>query len=139
MKILKLLVFRYKELVMYGIVGTMTTVINIAAFSFCRHSLRMRLVFANVAAWIIAFIFAFVANKLFVFESKSWDVTITIKELIGFLMARLATLFLDTLLMWVCVEVLIFHDVYSKIFINVFVIASNYLVSKFVVFKRIRD
>ena len=84
----------------------------------------------------MAFIFAFITNKLFVFESKSWEAQIAMKEFGGFLSARLATGILDTVLMWLFVSIISLDDTLSKIIINILVIIINYIASKFFIFKK---
>lgn len=133
-ELIKGLFIKHKELVMYGIVGLTTTVINIVIFYICRKT-GMALVQSNVLAWTIAFIFAFIANKLWVFESKEWTGQKAIKEMLGFLIARLATLFLDSFLMWLFVDTFMLNDLLSKIVVNAIVIVVNYLVSKLLIFK----
>ena len=58
---------------------------------------------ANVIAWVIAVAFAYVTNKLWVFESKSWARSVWIPECIGFVSARLATGLLDMGLMYLMI------------------------------------
>ena len=46
---------------------------------------------ANLIAWIVAVAFAFVTNKIWVFESKSWKPAVALKEFWLFVVARLLT------------------------------------------------
>ena len=132
---IKRLIIRYKEIIMYGIFGAGATLINIVAFYLLHTVAGMALVPANIIAWVLAFIFAFVTNKLWVFESKSWAGEIVLKEFLGFFAARLFTLVLDTALMWLLVEKLHWNDLLSKVIVNVIVIVVNYVASKLWIFK----
>ena len=132
---LKTLYIRYKEMILYGVFGAGATVINIVVFMLLHGSFGVKLLVANVIAWIAAFLFAFITNKLLVFESKSWKGSAAIKEMFGFLVARLGTLVLDSALMVAFVEGLHFNSTFSKVFVNVVVIIVNYLASKFLIFK----
>ena len=127
---------KYKEIFFYGIFGVGATVINIASYQVFAKICGIPYLVANVLAWILAFIFAFITNKLFVFESKSWGRSVAMKEFLGFLSARLATGILDTALMWVFVSVIRIDDTLSKVIINLLVIVINYIASKFFIFKR---
>lgn len=129
----KEILIKYKELIMYGIFGVGATVINIVVFFLCRK-VGLALVPANSFAWVVAFIFAFITNKLWVFESKEWKGQTAVKEMLGFLTARLTTLFLDIFLMWLLVDMLAINDILSKIVVNIVVIAVNYVASKFLIF-----
>ena len=134
---IKNLWFKYKELFFYGVFGVGATVINIVSYRVLANTFGKKyFLIANIIAWILAFIFAFITNKLFVFESKSWEAQIAIKEFVGFLSARLATGILDTVLMWLFVSVISLDDTLSKIIINILVIIINYVASKFFIFKK---
>ena len=127
---------KYKEIFFYGVFGVGATVINIASYQVFAKILGIPYLVANIFAWILAFIFAFITNKLFVFESKSWSKSVAIKEFSGFLSARLATGVLDTVLMWLFVSVIRMDDTLSKVIINILVIVINYIASKFFIFKK---
>ena len=134
---IKNLWFKYKELFFYGVFGVGATVINIVSYRVLANTFGKKyFLIANIIAWILAFIFAFITNKLFVFESRSWETQIAMKEFVGFLSARLATGILDTVLMWLFVSVISLDDTLSKIIINILVIIINYVASKFFIFKK---
>ena len=134
---IKNLWFKYKELFFYGVFGVGATVINIVSYRVLANTFGKKyFLIANIIAWILAFIFAFITNKLFVFESRSWETQIAMKEFVGFLSARLATGILDTVLMWFFVSIISLDDTLSKIIINILVIIINYIASKFFIFKK---
>ena len=134
---IKNLWLRYKELFFYAVFGVGATVINIVSYRVLANTFGKKyFLIANIIAWILAFIFAFITNKLFVFESKSWEAQTAMKEFVGFLSARLATGILDTVLMWLFVSVISLDDTLSKIIINILVIIINYIASKFFIFKK---
>lgn len=134
---IKNLWLRYKELFFYAVFGVGATVINIVSYRVLANTFGKKyFLIANIIAWILAFIFAFITNKLFVFESKSWEAQIAMKEFVGFLSARLATGILDTVLMWLFVSVISLDDTLSKVIINILVIIINYIASKFFIFKK---
>lgn len=124
------------ETISYVIFGVLTTVINIAVCGICYDKLHWNVVIANSFAWLIAVIFAFITNKLFVFKSKSFEAAIFWRELITFLLARLLSLGVDDLGMWLLVDVL-FSNVYvAKVIMNVIVVIINYVLSKLIIFKK---
>lgn len=127
--------FKYKEIILYVIFGGCTTIINILSFFVLDDILKCNMIFSNVIAWILAFLFAFVTNKLFVFESVSNTVGQTVKEFRDFFLARFATLFIDTFLMWILVDIVKFNSMITKIAVNIIVIVLNYIASKLWVFK----
>ena len=81
---------KIKELVLYVVFGVLTTVVNLIAVGIFKKFIPFLI--ANIIAWVVAVAFAYVTNKLFVFESKSWKKDIVIKEVASFTGARLLTL-----------------------------------------------
>lgn len=64
-----------RETVSYVVFGVLTTVVNIVVYQLCYTALPLgdvaRNAVSNTAAFILALIFAYVVNKLFVFQSKT--------------------------------------------------------------------
>lgn len=133
-----------KEVVSYLFFGVMTTVVNFVIFGLCNG--RMNVLVANAIAWVGAVIFAFVTNKLFVFDSKSWKGSVLLKEIPTFAGARLLTLGLEELGLLVMIEWLhldkvltlpfISGEMIIKIIISVVVVVLNYVFSKILIFKK---
>ena len=88
---------------------------------------------SEVIPWFLSVLFAYVTNKLYVFESSSKEF---IKEIVAFFSSRLATGILDMFLMWLFVTVASLNDVVVKIFVNILVIIMNYIFSKLFVFRK---
>ena len=92
----------------------------------------------NAIAWLVSVLFSFVTNKLFVFESSSWKLKTVFKELIPFLGARVLTLIVFEELVYILLVNLFgvkYHLIY-KLLIAVFVVLTNYIASKLVVFRK---
>lgn len=127
---------KYRSLISYGIFGVLTTAINIAVYALCYQKLGISNVISNIVAWIVAVLFAFVTNKLWVFESKSMELIVLVKEAVSFFGCRLATGVLDLAIMYVTVDRLALNSTLMKCISNVIVIVVNYVASKFVIFKQ---
>ncbi len=136
MEIIKKIWDRYKELILYVFFGGCTTLINIVVYFACRQWFSMTVVSADVAAWFLAVVFAYVTNKLFVFESKSWRAKLVVKEVVEFFTARLLSLGVDVAMLYVTVEVLGWWELPMKIVANVVVIVINYIFSKWIIFRK---
>ena len=133
---MKALLEKYRGLILYVVFGVLTTAINIAVYALCYRVLRLPNVPSNVIAWILAVLFAFVTNKLYVFESKSLERGTVMRELLSFVGARLATGLLDLAVMFVGVDLLHGPDLVFKVGSNVLVIILNYVLSKLIVFRK---
>ena len=121
---------------MYGIVGCLATAINIGVYLLCYKVLSIPNVPSNMIAWIISVLFAFITNKLFVFESKNMRRSVVMSELGKFILARLSTGFLDLLIMFLAVDVMTWNATVWKTISNVLVIIGNYVLSRFLVFEK---
>jgi putative flippase GtrA len=124
-----------KEIVSYLIFGILTTLVNIVSFWLMNDIIGMDYRVATTIAWIISVIFAFITNKLYVFNSKSTGIYSLFKELGSFLFFRLLSYFLDLSLMVILIEFIKVDSLIAKIIANVFVVIFNYFASKFVIFK----
>ena len=127
---------KYKFIILYGIFGVLTTVINIAVYGMFYSVLDVSNVISNIIAWVISVLFAFITNKLWVFESKSFDIKLFMKELGSFTLCRVTTGVLDLGIMFVGVDLLKGPAMILKVVSNVIVIILNYIMSKLFVFKK---
>ena len=125
---------KYRELLLYGIFGVLTTLINIVVYSLCYERLGISNVASNVVAWILSVLFAFITNKIWVFDSKSMEVSVLLKEAVSFFGCRLATGLPDLAIMYVTVDVMAWNSMLMKCISNVIVIVVNYIASKLVIF-----
>ena len=90
---------------------------------------------SNVISWVCAVAFAFVTNKLFVFSSQSWKKQTVWVELTTFVGGRIATLFVETALMFLFVTVIGFGQMISKLIVGIVIVILNYVISKLLVFR----
>lgn len=132
-----ILLFRKnREVVLYLIFGALTTVVNYVIYIPLHHGAGVFASVANVAAWIVAVMFAFITNKPFVFESTDWALKCVIPEFLKFIGARIGSLILETLLLLLTVDILELSGIIMKILTSILVVIINYFASKFIVFKK---
>ena len=143
MKKIQELFVKYKEIIMYLIFGVGTTVVNWVIYTvIVMLGKEVNLTIANIIAWVGAVAFAYITNKLWVFESKSWNPKIVWKELGMFLGARIFSgifeIGLFPVLVWLGMNQAIFgvEGMLAKVVISVLVIVLNYIFSKLIVFKK---
>lgn len=141
-KIIELLK-KYREIIVYLIVGVLTTVVAWAAkfiFNFVfyagtAHPTAMQNFVLSVVNWVAGVAFAYPTNRRWVFESKSPDI---LSECTKFVMSRVATLVLDIVVMQLLA--LMGLNVYIATLISsVLVVVGNYVFSKLFVFKKKKD
>lgn len=126
---------KYKEGLLYLFFGGCSTLINILTFFICRQ-FELSIVVSNMIAWTTAVIFAFITNKLIVFDSKNMDKKVVMKETIGFFIARVISLGIDMGIIHLMIDVMKIHEIISKIVSNIVVIIVNYIFSKMFIFKK---
>lgn len=127
---------KYKEPLLYIIWGAATTAVNYCAYFLSTRLGQIHYIAANVLAWAVAVLFAFWANKCFVFESKSWKPAIAIPEFCKFTGARVFSGLLETGILWLGVDLLHFSDDVMKVLVSVLVVLLNYVFSKLFIFRR---
>ena len=141
-----------RETILYIVFGVATTVVNYIVFHLLynvlwhqNHSLA-----ANAAAFVAAVIFAFVVNKLFVFESRSWDAATLKREIPSFLGARIGSFGIEEAGLFLAEKVFKLGGVIAitlggtafdwitvvKIALAFVVVALNYVFCKLFVFKK---
>ena len=127
---------KYKEIINYLIFGGLTTLVSIGTYAIFTKIFNIDYLVSNVLSWVIAVLFAFVTNKLFVFESKSKDKKLISKEITNFFFFRIVSLVLEMVIMYVFVDLLSINDLITKVIAQIIVILSNYIFSKVFVFKK---
>ena len=138
MEKLKELYIRYNELITYVIAGAVTSFVSLFTYyvltvTFLNPKDPFELQIANVIAWIFAVTFAYFANRFFVFKSKEENIA---KEMFKFYLARLGSLGLDMLCMHILATRIGLNDRVSKILDQFIILIANYLISKFIVFRK---
>ena len=123
-----------RETIVYLIFGVLTTVVNYIIFWLCRR-IFIPVLIANIISWVGAVIFAFITNKLFVFESKSFRLQQLIPEIIGFVSARVLSFLFEEGFLAVTYY-LGMNEYVAKLIASVVVIIVNYFEIKFLIFKK---
>ena len=129
------LIIKNKEIIKYLIFGILTTLVNILCF-YILDKLNIDIYINNTISWIVSVIFAFITNKLYVFESKSLDIKTIFKEGTSFLGARIFSYFVDMGTIYLLFDGLRTNKLISKIVSNIIVIIINYIFSKFIFKKK---
>ncbi len=147
---IKELIVKYKELIVYVIFGGLTTVVNLVVFAAFGWILGdERYLISNAIAWFAAVVFAYITNKIWVFESKSWEAKVLLKEIPSFFAARVFSFFLEEAGLYLFVDLLSFNEIslglfgfeiggelIAKVILAVVVVIVNYVFSKLVIFKK---
>ena len=138
-----------KEMILYLIMGGLTTLVNWATHAILVGPISSQIENQDLALGVTTFIavvvsvlFAFFTNKIFVFESKSWEAKVFWREFISFMLARAFTGVLEIvgvpLLVKLGLNQKIFgiEAMWAKIVIAIIVVITNYIFSKLIIFTK---
>ena len=136
----KLILMKYvnRETISYIICGVLTTIVGLGSFVIAVN-LGLGTAIANTVSTVLAVIFAYITNKIIVFQSLSWKLGLLIVEFIKFCGARAATFLAETLLLILLIDMMGFGSTLMKALTTIFVIVANYVFSKFIVFKKQKE
>lgn len=122
-----------KEFINYIIFGLMTTFVNILIYD-----LGLKVGFdykvSNIFALVGAKVFAYITNKVFVFNNHTDGVINLLKEMFRFIFARSLTGIVDYVGVIFLVELCNINKSLSKYILQAIVIILNYIFSKKLVF-----
>ena len=140
---------KHKEAVLYIVFGALTTLVNFVVFILFNLLLGEELyLVSNFIAWVFAVIFAFVVNKLIVFESRSMTVKTLFREIGEFTLARVFSFGIEELGLFLLVDLIAFSftlelfgfsitwPIIVKLLLAVIVVILNYFFGKFIIFKK---
>ncbi len=145
MEKLKALLIRYREIVSYLFFGGLSTVVSWGTYALFVGGLGLGINTGNALSWLCAVTFAFVTNKLWVFQSKSWQWPFWIREAGAFFAGRIFSGLVELgglpLLMKLGMDQTLFgvEGFAAKVTISIVVIILNYFLSKFLVFRKHKD
>ena len=126
---------KYEEWINYLIWGFIAFVLSMVLFHVFANMMHMEELIANIIDWIICVIFTYITNRTFVFKSHTKGIAAISKEFIQFVSARLGTLALEEVILFVGIELLFVNNMLVKLIAQFLVIVSNYILSKLWIFK----
>lgn len=136
MKQIRELITKYRDIISYLFFGVLTTVVNYIIYLPCYNLLGLSATVSNIIAWVAAVAFAYLTNKPFVFKSHDWSVQTVIPELTRFVGCRVGSGLMETLIIFVTVDILAWDGNLMKLLTSVLVVVINYVGSKLLVFKK---
>ena len=116
------------------IIGVLTTIVNLVCFHVFINVLFLNITFSNVCSIVISILFAFVANKYYVFKAKKSDFKTVFFEFVTFIAGRLLTMVVEVGGVFLLYDILSVKPMIAKVLTTIIVVILNYLISKFLVF-----
>lgn len=125
---------KHYDVLSYLFFGGLTTVVNYMVYFPCYNWLGTSATVATVLSWVVAVAFAFVTNKPFVFKSYDWSYKVVGPELTKFVGCRIGSGLLETGIIFVTVDLLMWNGNVMKIVTSVLTVVLNYIASKWLIF-----
>ena len=130
------LIQKHWDILSYLFFGGLTTVVNYLVYFPLYNWLQLSATVSNAVAWVFAVAFAYLTNKPFVFKSFDWSAKTVIPELTKFVGSRIASGALETVIIFVTVDLLLWNGNIMKLLTSVLVVILNYVASKLLVFRK---
>ena len=156
---------KHKEIILYFAFGIGTTIVSIVSYYLCRvffpdkesvpgwlqwvysitevFGIESSTALPVIVSWFLSVTFAFLTNRVYVFGSQADTFGKFMLEALRLYASRIATLFVDLLIMFVLVDLTGIHNaIYefaAKIFSNIVVLILNFILSKVFVFRRKKE
>lgn len=125
---------KHKEGLLYLFFGGLTFFLSVAIYTILIKCFSVHELIANAVSWFCGVIFSFFTTKIWVFKNNIWQGRYILKQLLEFFTARLATLVLQEMLLYIFVTRMSCNEISVKIFTEIQNIVLNYIASKFIVF-----
>ena len=132
---LKELFARYREIILYLIFGVGTTAVDFAVSLSLVYLFDVNLYLSKVIAWVCAVAFAYVTNRIFVFQSVNKGAKVLL-EAVEFVAGRLISLGAQELVMVALYDGMKMSEWAVLILSSVLVIILNYIFGKLLVFRK---
>ncbi len=135
--------FIKSEVFRYLFFGGLTTVVSLGSYFIASRLIAsggelttLQAQVANVISWVFAVAFAYVTNKIWVFNSKTSALKDIIREVVSFVGARIFSLVVECGWLALSMEVMGMNDFIAKVIGQFVVVVLNYIFSKLFIFKK---
>ena len=120
----------------YVVLGGLTFLVNNGLFILLHGLLRWAETPANLAAVILAVVFAYLGSKWFVFRTRCKDRKDLLREAVAFFSARAVTMVLEIGGFELLVRLAGLDPYWTKLGLTILIILLNYVFSKLFVFRQ---
>ena len=129
--------FKYKEIINYLVFGGLATVVNFVTYFIVARLIGIDEVLSSGISWFFSVLFAYITNKLFVFESKTEGIKAILIEMGSFFLARIVSgILCDVGTFAIMVRVFNINDLFAKVVTQIMVVIVNYVFSKLIIFRK---
>ena len=115
------------QLVKFGIVGVIATVIDYGVLTFLKEMLNVDVLIAAAISFTASVIVNYILSMMFVFKSAQSN---KVKEMCIFILLSVGGLLINQFIMWIGTKYMPIHYLIVKVFASVFVPVYNFVTRK---------
>ena len=134
-KQIKKLIDKYKEIILYGIFGVITVIINLILYKLFLE-LNIYYVVSSLISYVIASLISYFFNTYFVFHSEKLNLKGELARIAKYFIVRIWSVIVDTLLLMLAVEVFKLDEFYAKPVVSVVVITMTFILNRKILKKK---
>ena len=134
-KQIKKLIDKYKEIILYGIFGVITVIINLILYKLFLE-LNIYYVVSSLISYVIASLISYFFNTYFVFHSEKLNLKGELARIAKYFIVRIWSVIVDTLLLMLAVEVFKLDEFYAKSVVSVVVITMTFILNRKILKKK---
>ena len=128
----KTIFVRFHDLILYGIIGCLSSGLDFCVYTFLVRIVGMNYLLANCISVVVGITTSFTLNRKYNFKV----IDRTIRRFAIFFTVGICGMLLSNLILYVCIEKLMMDSIVSKLLSIVFVVLIQFLINKFVTFKK---
>ncbi len=126
---------KHKEVLLYLFFGFLTFLFGIGTYALFNVTFGINELIANIMSWVVTVLFAFLTNRVWVFQANTENWTAFFSQMVNFYGGRVVTLVIEEVILYVFITRMGLFSVGVKVVAQVIVIVLNYVISKLFVFK----
>ena len=127
---------KYKEVLLYLFFGGLAFIVSIVSFYLLIKNTAMNELVANLLSWIITVTFAYLTNRIWVFDAATDNKRELLNQIWKFYSGRIVTLIIEEVILFVFISWLGMNSIFIKTIAQIVVIVLNYVISKLFVFTK---
>ena len=126
---------QYREGMLYLFFGGLAFLLNVFLFTVFIN-IKIDELIANIIAWIITVLFAYITNTIWVFSAKPKLMKQLLIQIFQFFSGRVVTLIIEEVMLLVFITILGINAMLIKFIAQIVVIVGNYIISKIWVYRK---
>ena len=117
----------FQQIIKFGIVGGLAFIIDYGIYTLLSQLLGIYYILASIISFSISVIFNYILSIKWVFDVTKKQTT---KEFIIFIVLSVIGLIINSIILYICVELFNIHDMIGKIIATIIVMVYNFITRK---------